>query len=153
LELRTEVLAEAAPQLLEDAPRALHVDLARYLHGDVVAVVAAAQRATERIGLLVGAWLPHSARLAGSRTHHALLLHLLREVLRPAAQRLERTALRIDGTVGVALAELALRVAHGLAGLPELLAHVALALLPLLPRLLTGLLAEAALAQLLHQLV
>src|SRR5262249_49617041 len=76
-----------------------------------------------------------------------------REVLRPTAQRLKRTALRIHGTVGIALPELTLRVAHGLAGLPELLAHIALALLALLAGLLTGLLPEAALAQLLHQLV
>src|SRR5712692_9346731 len=79
----------------------------------------------------------------GAGTHHALLLHRLREVLRPAPQRLERAALRVDGAVGVALADLALGLAHGFARRAELI-HLALPLLPL---------AEALLAQLLHQLV
>src|SRR2546430_10475084 len=43
LELPAEALAEAPAWLLEDAARALHVDLARHLHGGVVAVIAPAQ--------------------------------------------------------------------------------------------------------------
>src|SRR5262245_23868343 len=147
LELRAEGLAEAPAQLLENAPRALHVDLARHLDRGVVAVVAPAQRPPERIGLLLSARRSEPAGLAvEAGSHHALLLHRLGEVLRTPAQRLERAALRIDRAVGVALAELAFRIAHGLARAAELI-HLALALaLPLL------VLAEALLAQLLHQL-
>ena len=42
LELRAEVLAEAPAQFLENAPRALHIDLARHLDRSIVAVVAPA---------------------------------------------------------------------------------------------------------------
>jgi len=77
-------------------------------------------------------------------------LHLLREVLRPAAQGLERTALRVDGAVGIAIAKLALRITHGFAGLAKLLTHIALTRLALLSRLL---LAETALVELFDQLV
>ena len=42
LDLRPLGLAQAAAQLLEDATRALHVDFARHLHRDVVAVIASA---------------------------------------------------------------------------------------------------------------
>src|SRR5262249_37441977 len=71
-------------------------------------------------------------------THHALLLHRLRQALRAAPQRLQRPALGVDGAVGITLAELAFRLTHGLAGAAELI-HLALA--------------EAALAQFLHQLL
>src|SRR4029453_13351539 len=147
LELRAEGLAEAPAQLLEDAPRTLHVDLARHLDRGVVAVVAPAQRPPGGISLLLGARRPEPAGLAVEPgTHHTLLLHRLGEVLRTPAQRLERAALRIDRAVGVAFAELAFGIAHGLAGAAELI-HLALTLaLPLL------VLAEALLAQLLHQL-
>src|SRR5262249_57235500 len=88
LELRAEALAEAAAQLLENAPSALHIDLARHFHCHVVAVVTSTQWPAERVRLLVGARLPEPSGLtAGARAHHALLLHLLGEVLRPAAQR------------------------------------------------------------------
>src|SRR5712692_4390478 len=94
LELRAEALAEAAAQLLEDAARALHVDLARHLDRGVVAVVAPAQRPAERIGLLLRPRRPEPAGPAvGAGAHHALLLHRLREALGAAAQRLERAAL------------------------------------------------------------
>src|SRR5207249_49959 len=90
LELRAEAFAEAAAQFFEDAPRALHVDLARHLHRNVVAVVAAAQRAAERVGLLLGARPAELAGLARAGAHlglSALLLHRLREALCAAAQR------------------------------------------------------------------
>src|SRR5207244_4173038 len=133
LELRPEAFTEAPAQLLDDAARALRVDLARDLHGDVVAVVATAQRATERVGLLLGARLAEAApRPTGSGSHlPLLLLHRLGEVLGAAPQRLERTALRIDRAVGVALAEPAFGLAHGFAGLAELI-HLTLAVLALL---------------------
>src|SRR4029450_10753066 len=55
LELRAEVLAEAPAQFFQNAPRALHVDLARHLDRGVVAVVAPAQGPAERAGVLLGA--------------------------------------------------------------------------------------------------
>src|SRR5690554_371862 len=55
LELWAEALAVPLAQFLENAARALHVDLARNLDRGVVAVVAATQRPAERIGVLVGA--------------------------------------------------------------------------------------------------
>jgi hypothetical protein len=55
--LRTQHVAEAAAQLLDDAACALDVDLARHLHRVVVAVVAPAQRTAKRIGVLLRARL------------------------------------------------------------------------------------------------
>src|SRR5258708_11365836 len=78
LELRAEVLAEAPAQFFQNAPRALHVNLARHLDGGVVTVVAPAQGSAERIGLLLGAPQPEPAGLAvRSGTQHALLPHRL----------------------------------------------------------------------------
>src|SRR5436309_14505769 len=78
LELRAEALAEALAQLLENAACPLHVDLARHLDRGVVAVIAAAQRTAERIGILVGARLTGTARVARARALPHLLLHPLR---------------------------------------------------------------------------
>src|SRR5829696_8892492 len=72
--------------------------------------------------------------------HHDLLLHLVREIRHSAANRLHRKTLRVDRTTGTAIAELAFRLAHGVAGLAELLAR-------------TGLLPKTALLQFLQQLV
>src|SRR6476646_874667 len=130
LELRAEVLAEAPAQFFQDAPRALHVDLARHLDRSVVAVFTPAQGPPEPAGLTVRAV-----------TQHALLLHRLGEVLRAAAQSFERAALGIDRAVRVAFSKLTFRVTHGLAGTAELI-HLALPLLAL---------ADALLAHLLHQ--
>src|SRR5260370_17079868 len=83
LELRAEVLAEAPAQFFQNAPRALHVDLARYLDRGVVAVFTPAQGPPERIGLLLGARRPEPAALpVRPRPHHALLLHRFAEFLR-----------------------------------------------------------------------
>src|SRR5262249_27730725 len=142
LELRAEVLAEAPAQFFQNAPRALHVDLARHLDRRVVAVVAPTQGPAERVGLLLGPWRPEPAGLAvRAGTQHALLLHRLGEVLRAAAQSFERAALGIDRTARVAFSKLTFRLAHGVAGAAELI-HLALPLLAL---------TEALLAQLLHQ--
>ncbi len=62
LELRAEVLAEAPAQFFQNAPRALHVDLARHLDRGVVAVVTPAQGPAERVGLLLGARRPEPLR-------------------------------------------------------------------------------------------
>ena len=56
--LRTQHVAEAAAQLLDDAACALDVDLARHLHRVVVAVFAPAQRPAERIRVLLRAGRP-----------------------------------------------------------------------------------------------
>src|SRR5215831_812878 len=97
LELRAEVLAEAPAQFFQNAPRALHVDLARHLDRRVVAVVAPAQGPAERVGLLLGAWRPEPAVRAG--TQHALLLHRLGEVLRAPAQSFEdRKSTRLNSS-------------------------------------------------------
>ena len=93
LELRAEVLAEAPAQFFQNAPRALHVDLARDLDRRVVAVVAPAQGPAERVGLLLGARRPEPAGPAvGAGGQHALLLHRLGEVLCAPAQSFERNA-------------------------------------------------------------
>src|SRR5262249_30261892 len=72
---------------------------------------------------------------ARTLAHHALLLHLLREVLGATAQSLKRATLRVDRTVRIALTELALRITHRLASLAELVTHALLALLTLLAAL------------------
>jgi hypothetical protein len=59
--LRTQHVAEAAAQLLDDAACALDVDLARHLHRVVVAVFAPAQRTAKRIGVLLRARLAEPA--------------------------------------------------------------------------------------------
>src|SRR5262245_26165633 len=151
LELRPEGFAEPAAQLFQDAAGALHVDLARHLDGGVVAVVAPAQRPSERIGLLLRARRPGAARLAVG-AGALLLLHHLRQALCALAHGVERAALGIDGAVGIAVAELTFGIAHGLAGAAELI-HLLLALLTLLAVARHLLLAEAALAQLLQQLL
>ena len=80
-----------------------------------------------------------------------LLLHRLRQTLRALAQGIERAPLRVDGAVGVALAETALRLAHGFSGAAEVV-HIALAL-TLLARLTLLVLAETAVLELFEQFV
>src|SRR5262249_19546504 len=126
-------------QLLENAPGALHVDLARHLHGDIVAVIVPAPRTSERIGIVAGARPAVRAGLAWP-----LSLPWTRHVLRAAAQRLERAALRVDCAIGIALAELGLGLAHRAVGLAEPFAGIL--------TLLTGLSLLAELAPLLQVL-
>jgi hypothetical protein len=158
LELRAGDFAKALAQLLENAPRTLRIDLARDPDGRVVTVFVAAQRPTERIGLLVGptktaaslTWSP--PRLTRSTGTTTLLLLRLR--LRHApAQRIESAALRIHGAVRVALSELALRLAHRFIGFAELISLALPLLLPLALLALARLLTHAALAHLLEQLL
>ena len=149
--LRTQHVAEAAAQLLDDAACALDVDLARHLHRVVVAVFAPAQRTAKRIGVLLRARLAEPAAAAGTGTLSHLLLHRLRQTLRALAQGIERAPLRVDGAVGVALAETALRLAHGFSGAAEVV-HIALAL-TLLARLTLLVLAETAVLELFEQFV
>ena len=149
--LRTQHVAEAAAQLLDDAACALDVDFARHLHRVVVAVFAPAHRTAKRIGVLLRAWLAEPAAAAGTGTLSHLLLHRLRQTLRALAQGIERAPLRVDGAVGVALAETALRLAHGFSGAAEVV-HIALAL-TLLARLTLLFLAETAVLELFEQFV
>ena len=91
--LRTQHVAEAVAQFLDDAARALHVDLAGYFDRVVVAVVAPAQRTAERVGVLLRARLAEPAAAAGTGTLSHLLLHRLRQTLRALAQgMIERNA-------------------------------------------------------------
>src|SRR5262249_7469088 len=81
--VRAEAFTEAPAQFFQNAPRALHVDLAWHLDRGVVAVVASAQGSAERVGILLGTRRPEPARPAvGAGAQHALLLHGLGEVLR-----------------------------------------------------------------------
>src|SRR5581483_4532011 len=136
LELRAIALAETLAQLFEDAARALHVDLARHLHGRIVAVVAPAHRAAERVRVVLRARAAAS-RLAARTGAVAVILHRLRKILRALAHSLQGLALAVHRIIGVALAELIFRVAHLLVRIAELVHFVvAVALLVLLPRLL-----------------
>ena len=76
LDLRPRGVAQTAAEFLEDAASALHVDLARHLHRSVVAVIAAAQGPTQRIGLLLGPRRSETSRTAGARAHPGLALLL-----------------------------------------------------------------------------
>ena len=58
-----------------------------------------------------------------------LLLELLGEALGALAQGIERPALAVHGAIGIALAERAVGVAHGVVGIAEIVA-VALPALP-----------------------
>ena len=76
LELRAEVLAEAAPQLLKNAARTLNVDFARHLYRGIIAIVATAQRTAQRVSLLLRARASKPTGLAvGFGPYHPLLLH------------------------------------------------------------------------------
>src|SRR6266540_2174579 len=80
LKLRTQGVGEASAQFLEDASRPLRVDFSRHFYGDIVAIVASAQWAPERIGILLGArWAGAAGPPVRARTG-PVLLHLLREV-------------------------------------------------------------------------
>src|SRR5260370_42422189 len=109
------------------------------------------------MGMLIGAGSTEPAGATGwPGTLPHLLLHGLRQRLRALAQGVERAALRIHRAVGIALAQTAFGLAHGLAGAAELIQFVltllalsllALALLALL------VLAKAAVFDLFQQLV
>src|SRR5580704_8489802 len=123
--LRAGEVAKTLAQFLDDTASALHVDVAGNFDRRVVAVFAPAQRPAERIGVLLGARRAEPSVAAGTALSH-LLLHRLRQTLRALAQRVERFALRVDGIVGIALAEIARGVAHRFAGAAELV-HLVLA--------------------------
>src|SRR4029077_15813719 len=126
LELRATALAEALAQFFQNAARTLGIDLARHLHGDVVAIFVAAQRTAERIGVLLRALLAAAGPAIGAGAH-ALLLHLLRQTLRALAHRLQRATLAVDRAFGIAVAQLAFGLAHGPAGVAEFARLLALA--------------------------
>src|ERR1700730_4739537 len=89
LDLRAQRMAEPPPQLLENAARALHIDLTRYLDAAVAiqaAVAIGIAVAPERVGV-VGA-RPAVAAGRPIAQHHALLLQRLRQGLGAAPHRL-----------------------------------------------------------------
>src|SRR6266702_4428977 len=77
--LRAGKVAEPPAQFVDDAARALHVDLARDLHRRVVAVLVPAQWPAEWIGVLLGARLTEAAGTSEPGTAPHLLLHGLRQ--------------------------------------------------------------------------
>src|ERR1700746_2328555 len=119
--LRPGEVTETFSQFFDDAPRALHVDLARHFHRGVVAVFAPAHRPPQRIGVLLRARLAETPRASLPRPAPHLLLHGLRQALSALAQGIERAALRLHRAVGIALAEITSGVAHGVAGAAELI--------------------------------
>src|ERR1700733_8308011 len=136
--LRAQRIAETAPQLFDDAAGGRPPDLSPPPHAEIVGG-APGRRGAE----------PPVRTRAVTLSH--LLLHRLRQPLRTLAQGVERAALRIDRTVGIAIAQLRLGVAHGVVGLSELIHAVAgfafFALLAL------TILAEAAVLELIEQLL
>src|SRR5205085_4853078 len=121
LELRPLRIGETPPQLIENATRALHIDLARDLHGEIVAEVVTSHRPPERVGVLLCAGRTIPAGLTRSAARP--LLHLLRHALRAFAQGFERAALCVYGALRILFPERALGVAHRLLGPPERLVH------------------------------
>src|SRR5262249_11769285 len=124
LDLRSRGIGEAAAQLFEDAAHLLHVHLSRDLAGEIVVFVRTKGPAkrVRRVGAGLLAAHPVARALIA-----IALLHRFGELLGALAQRLERLALRVDGAVGIALAELAAGIAHGAVGLAQtVLAIIAL---------------------------
>src|SRR4029077_3991020 len=86
LDLRPRRIGEAAAELFEDTPDPLHVDLAGNLHRQIVAIFAAAQRTSERIGLVAAALLPaDTIPRAVAGLIAVALLHRFRKALRALA--------------------------------------------------------------------
>src|ERR1043166_8857799 len=129
-DLRAKGFAEPAAQFLEDAAHALHVHFAGDFHRQIVELVAA-QRTAQRIVVAARALLAAGA-VAGTVILAVAVarLHLLREVLRALAQRLDRLALRIHRAIRIALAEPAAGVAHRGIGIAKIV--LAVAIVPLL---------------------
>src|SRR5258708_27118646 len=172
LGVRPGRIGQAAAQFLQDPAHPVDVDFAGNHLRELVAEFVRAQRPSQRVGA-VGAGLlatvPFARAIALSVA--VTLLHRLREALSALAERIQCLALRIDGGVGIALAQLAAGIAHRRIGLAEavvvtvalivrltLVAGLALALLvALLPALALvaalALLAHAALGELLLQLL
>jgi hypothetical protein len=112
-DLRTLRVGEAPAEFFENPAHPLHVDFAGNLHGHIVAKIPPVQGTAQRIALVAAALLAAGA-IAGTiaLTIAVALLHGLGETLCSLAQSIERLALRIDGAVGIALAELAAGIAH-----------------------------------------
>jgi len=111
-------------ELFQDSAGALCGELARDFHRRVGVVAAAAQGPAERVGVgvrpLASVRIGLAVRPLTDLALSLLLLKLLRQPLRALAHGVERAALPADGVVGVAVAKLALGIAHGLAGVAAL---------------------------------
>ena len=88
--LRTQHVAEAAAQLLDDAACPLDVDLARHLHRVVIAVFAPAQRTAKRIGVLLRARLAEPAAAAGTGLVPSAAASIAPDPARPCARHRAR---------------------------------------------------------------
>ena len=134
-----------------DAACALNVDLARHLHRVIVAVSRPRSGRPSGSVSCLRERLAEPAAAAGTGTLSHLLLHRLRQpCARPCARHRTR-ALRVDGAVGVALADLLSASLMASPARPEVV-HIALAL-TLLARLTLLVLAETAVLELFEQFV
>src|ERR1700761_1409283 len=93
LDLRTLRIGQTAAEFFENAAHPLHIDLARNLHGQVVAEILPVQRPSQRIALPAVTLLP-AGDIAGAvaLTIAVTLLHRLK-ALGPLAQGIQRFAL------------------------------------------------------------
>src|ERR1700733_3647798 len=148
-------------KLFENPAHPLYIDLTGNLHRQIVAEILPMHRASQGIALGAVARLTAGAGTAGAvaLAVAVLLLHGLGEALRSLAQGIQCLALRIDGAIGVALAELAAGIAHGAIGRAEAILVIALAvavltwLLALLTLLTALARSHAALGQFFLQLL
>src|SRR5258708_7401758 len=120
LDLRPGRIGQAAAQFLQDPAHPLDVDFAGNHLRELVAEFVRTQRPSQRVGA-VGAGLLAAVPFARAiaLTVAVTLLHGLREALGALAERIQRLALRIDGGVGIALAQLAASIAHRRISLAE----------------------------------
>jgi hypothetical protein len=81
------------------------------------------------------------------------LLHRVRHALGALAQRIQRATLRIHGTIGITVAELAGGVAHRVVGSAEVVAVILVGLIALIPLALLALVALLTLFALLALLL
>src|ERR1700722_13889393 len=159
LDLRALRIAKAAAQFFQNPARPLHIDFTGNLHRQVVTEFAPMQRPSQRIALVAAALLsPGAIAGAVALAVPIALLHRFGETLGALAQRIQCLALRIHGTVRIALAELATGVTHRIVGLAVAGLWIAvltllalLALLALLPLLAALALPHAALGKLFLQ--
>src|SRR6202044_2252341 len=135
----------------ENPAHPLHIDLAGNLHRQIIAEILAVQRPSQGIALGAVARLTAGAGTAGAvaLAIAVLLLHRLGKALCSLAQGVQRLALRIDRTIGIALAELATGIAHRIIGgaKPILAAVIAGLRVAILTRLLARLTLLAALVR------
>src|ERR1700732_761609 len=164
-DLRALGIGEAAAEFFQDPAYPLHIDFTGNLHRQIIAEFTPVQRTSQRIALIAAALLTACAGAGAVALAFAIaLLHRFSEALGALAQGFQCLPLRINGAVGVTLAELAAGIAHRAIGLTETILAIAriavlallallafLALLTLLPLLAALALPHAALGKLVLQ--